>query len=77
MPKSKKTSCHKMENNPSQDESSTQEESGLEQENDQEVTLNPSHVQQVIPSMFIPYIEGPNMDWSVSDGLYHKYLNGD
>ena len=63
-----------MKNNPSQDESSTHEESSSEQENDQEVMFNPSHVQQVIPSMFVPYIEGPNMDWTVNDGLYHRFL---
>ena len=29
---------------------------------------------QVIPSMYMPYIEGPRMDWSVNDGLYHRFL---
>ena len=24
--------------------------------------------------MFIPYIEGPMMDWTVNDGLYHRFL---
>ena len=41
---------------------------------DQEVILNQSHVQQVVPSMFLPYIEGPKMDWTVNDGLYNRYL---
>ena len=74
MPKSNKTSSQKMENNPSQDEASTHEESSSEQENDQEVTFNQAHVQQVIPSMFKPYIEGPEMNWTVNDGLYHRFL---
>ena len=39
MPKSNKTSSHKMENNPSQDEASTHEESSSEQENDQKSIL--------------------------------------
>ena len=29
---------------------------------------------QVVPSMFMPYIEGPKMDWTVNDGLYHRFL---
>ena len=57
MPKSNKTSSSKMENNPSQDEASTHEESSSEQENDQEITFNQAYAQQVIPSMFMPYIE--------------------
>ena len=24
--------------------------------------------------MFMPYIEGPKMDWTVNDGLYHRFL---
>ena len=28
----------------------------------------------VIPSMFMPYIEGPKLDWTVNDSLYHRYL---
>ena len=23
---------------------------------------------------FVPYIEGPKMDWTVNDGLYHRLL---
>ena len=44
---------------------------------EQEVSFHPSlahpahRVQQVIPSMSMPYIEGPEMDWTVNDGLYH------
>ena len=29
---------------------------------------------QVVPNMFMPYIEGPKMDWRVNDGLYHRFL---
>ena len=28
----------------------------------------------VMQSMFIPYIEGPKMDWTVNDSLYHRFL---
>ena len=69
MPKLNKTSSHKMENNPSQDEASTHEESSSDQEQNQEVILNQSHIQQVVASMFIPCIEDPKMDWTVNDGL--------
>ena len=30
--------------------------------------LQPSQA-QLIPNMFMPYIEGPNMDWTVNDSL--------
>ena len=38
-----------------------------------EQDLQPSQT-QVIPNMFMPYIEGPKMDWTVNDGLYHRFL---
>ena len=65
MPTLNKTSSHNIKNNPSQVEASTHEDSSSEQENDQEVTFNQAHVQQVIPNMFMP-----KMDWAVNDGLY-------
>ena len=56
-------------------ESSQDEIPSTDQESDPEVTLNPHRSQpQVIPSMFMPYIEGPKMDWMVNDGLYHRFL---
>ena len=27
-----------------------------------------------VPVMYMSYIEGPKMDWTVNDGLYHKFL---
>ena len=53
-----------------QDESSTQEES----EPEQEVCINHTHPhapQPVYNNMYMPYIEGPKMDWMVNDALYH------
>ena len=40
----------------------------------QEVFLNPqpSTSAQVMPNMYMPYIEGPQMDWTVNDGLYEQ-----
>ena len=57
----------------SQDESSTHEESELKQE----VYINHTHLhapQPVYTSMYMPYIEGPKMDWMVNDALYHRFL---
>ena len=63
-----------MENNPSQDEASTHDQSSSDQENVQKVILNQSYVQQAVPSMLMPYIDGPKMDWTVNDGLYCGFL---
>ena len=71
MPKSSKTNSFKMDNVPNQDEASVQEDSSSEQEVDPEFTVNPH---QAFPSMFMPYIEGPRMDWTMNDGLYSTFL---
>ena len=36
----------------------------------------PHQVGQLLPAagMYMPYIEGPYMDWTVSDHLYHRFL---
>ena len=54
--------------------SSQEDISSSDQETDPKVSFHPSKVQQVIPNMFIPYIEGPKMDWTVNDALYHRFL---
>ena len=47
---------------------------------DQEVFFNPkpstSNKVQEMPSMnmYMPYIEGPSMDWTVNDNLYNRFL---
>ena len=56
-----------------QDESSMHVSSSLDQEQDPEVFLQPSQA-QILPNMPMPYIEGPKMDWTVNDGLYHRLL---
>ena len=63
----------KTEGEASQYESSTHEES----EPEQEVYINhtcPHAPQPVYTSMYMPYIEGPKMDWMVNDVLYHRFL---
>ena len=60
---------------PDTNESSQEELPSSDQESDTEVTFNhPRPQPQVIPSMFMPYIEGPKMNWTVNDGLYHRFL---
>ena len=47
------------------------------QESDAEVSLNTIHPQappQFPLTMYMPYIECPHMDWTVNDGLYHRFL---
>ena len=29
---------------------------------------------QAMQQMYIPYTEGPKMDWTVNDSLYHRFL---
>ena len=43
---------------------------------DQEVFLNfqPSAYAQGMPNMYMSYIEGLQMDWTVNDGLYNRFL---
>ena len=55
-------------------QSSQEELSGSGQEPDQEVSFQHHRQLQPVPSMFMPYIEGPKMDWTVNDGLYHRIL---
>ena len=55
-----------MENNPGQEESSTHEESRLDQEQDQEITFIPSHVQLVFSRHVHASYRGSQ------DGLYYQ-----
>ena len=47
---------------------------------DSEIFFNPqpstSHKVKEIPNMniYMPYIQGPTMDWTVNDGLYNGFL---
>ena len=58
-----------IDNSHSQEDPSAHEESSSsDQEQDQEVFLQPSQA-QLFCNIFMPYIEGPKMDWTVNDGL--------
>ena len=57
-----------------QDEASAHEESwSSDQEQDSEVFIQPSKAQLLL-NIFMPYNEGPKMDWTVNDSLYHRFL---
>ena len=55
-----------------------------EHEEDLEVSFHPCHVlpapsnpvgqPPIAPGMYMPYIEGPCMDWTVNDNLYHRFI---
>ena len=79
MPKAQKSSKHEqhtseiVENNPSANETSHEESTSSKQG----IFFNPqpstSRSAQVMSS-YMPYIEGPTMDWTVNDGLYNRFL---
>ena len=50
------------------------ETSSSGQESDPEVSFWPTLPSHSIPTMFMPYIEGPKMNWTMDDGLYHRFL---
>ena len=77
MPKATKSSTQGSNQMPPAEEmiSSSQEElSSSEQEPDPEVSIHHYRSPKPAPSMFMPYIEGPKMDWTVNDGLYQRFL---
>ena len=77
MPKVTKSSAWGTNQMPPPEESapSSQEElSSSDQEPDPEVKFQPLRQHQPVPSMFMPYTDGPKMDWTVNDGLCHKFL---
>ena len=48
-----------------------QETSSSDQETEMQVLEQQPSTSQ---AQFVPYIEGPKMDWTVNDGLYHRFL---
>ena len=77
MPKATKSSAWVEATVSTQDEpieNSQEELSSLDQEHDPEVTLSSCRQPQLMSNTFMPYIEGPKMDWAVNDGLYHRFL---
>ena len=76
MPKATKKSEREQSPPPSPDQNSTDsaEASDSDHSPDPEVSLHPGvHSHQGL-AMYMPYIEGPKMNWTVDDGLYHRFL---
>ena len=76
MPKAMMKSSREQSPPPSEDHESidTVEASGSNQEQDPDVSFHPMVPPNSVPTMFMPYIEGPKMNWTVDDGLYHRFL---
>ena len=75
MPKAMKKSTRE-QSPPSEDHNSTDsaEASGSDYDQDPDVSFHPVVPPNQVPPMFMPYIEGPKMNWTVDDGLYHRFL---
>ena len=76
MPKAMKKSSRE-QSPPSEEQESVDtkaETSGSDQDQDPEVSFHPVVPSPNVPTMFMPYIEGPKMNWTVDDGLYHRFL---
>ena len=50
------------------------ESSNSDQELDPKVSFHPAVPSPSTSTMFMPYIEGPKINWTVDDGLYHRFL---
>ena len=50
------------------------ESSNSDQEPDPEVSFHPAVHPLTTSTMFMPYIKGPKMNWTVDNGLYHRFL---
>ena len=50
------------------------ETSSSDQEQDPEISFCPVFPSHSTPTMFMPYFEGPKMNWTMDDGLYHRFL---
>ena len=76
MPKATKKSSREQSPPPSEGHESidTTEASGSDQDQDPDVSFHPTILPNSVPTMFMPYIEGPKMNWTVDDGLYHRFL---
>ena len=62
------------DNNPNEDVTSEEESPSSDQEvffNTQPSTGTSTHE---MPSVYMPYIEGPTMDCMVNDGLYNRFF---
>ena len=77
MPKAMKKSSWEQSPPPSEDHESVDtqaEASGSDQDQDPDISFHPAVPSPSVPTMFMAYIEGPKMNWTVDDRLYHRFL---
>ena len=76
MPKATKKSVKEQSPPPSDDHNSTDsvEDTDSDHNQDPDVSFHPVAPPNQVPTMYMPYIEGPKMNWTVDDGLYHRFL---
>ena len=80
MPKSKnsaKTQPSALHDEEAERHSHPEESMSFDQESDAEVSFHMIHLKappQFPPTIYRPYMEGPCLDWTVNDGLYHRFL---
>ena len=77
MPKATKSSMHDQQNIEEIDNNQVTSDPEELSSSAQEVFFQPqpqSLGTQVMSSMFMAYIEEPQMDWMVNDGLYNRFL---
>ena len=48
-------------------------QSDSQREQSASTDIHPTSLQTQL-QQFVPYIEGPKMDWTVNDGLYYRFL---
>ena len=76
MPKAMKKSVREQSPPPSDGHNSTDtvEDTDSDHNQDPDVSFCPVAPPNQVPAMYMPYIEGPKMNWTVNDGLYHRFL---
>ena len=79
MPRPTKNSACVVNTSVSQENSIVSQESSssdveMEVQSPQCFPPSTSQPQSFVQPMFMPYIEGPKMDWTVNDSLYHRFL---
>ena len=77
MPKATRQSACVTNTNELQENSNPSQVSSSE--DDEVVIQNPqfqlsTSQTQVVQPMYLPYLEGPRMHWTVNDSLYHRFL---
>ena len=79
MPRATKNSACVMDTSVSQESSMISQDSSssgqeMEVQSPQSFPQSASQPSSFVQPMFMPYIEGPKMDWTVNDSLYHRFL---